>query len=36
MSKEQVMDIGLSLREAVLKRFDPGPTRKKLLEVFLS
>lgn len=36
MSNEQVRDVGLGLREAVLKKFDLEVTRKKLLEIFLS
>jgi len=32
----QIEDIGLSLRESVLKRFDPQTTRSKLMQLFLA
>jgi len=34
LSKEQVLDIGIGLRESVLKRFSRDPIRSKLLNVF--
>ncbi|MCX8205330.1 MAG: glycosyltransferase family 4 protein [Candidatus Nezhaarchaeota archaeon] len=34
MSREQILNVGLKLRERLLKRFGNEETRKKLLEVF--
>jgi glycosyltransferase involved in cell wall biosynthesis len=34
MSNEQIKDVGSSLREAVLKKFDSESIKKKLIEVF--
>lgn len=36
MSKEQITDMGLSLREAVLRRFNSEVTKRKLIEVISS
>jgi len=36
MTNEQVQNVGLGLRDAVLKKFDPEATRKNLVETFLS
>lgn len=36
MTNEQVQDVGLGLRDAVLKKFDPEATRKSLVETFQS
>jgi len=34
MSREQIKDVGLSLREAMLKRFDPETIKRDLMRVF--
>ena len=34
MSREQIEDVGLSLREAMLKRFDPERIKRDLMRVF--
>ena len=36
MSNEQIVDVGLSLREAMIKNFDSEVTKRKLMEIFLS
>jgi glycosyltransferase involved in cell wall biosynthesis len=36
MSNEQIVDVGLSLREAVLNKFDSEAMKKKLIEIFSS
>jgi len=36
MSKEQIVDVGYSLREATLRKFDQETTKKKLMKAFLS
>jgi len=34
MNKEEIKDIGYSLRESILKRFDSATTQKRLMELF--
>ena len=34
MSREQIKDVGFSLREAMLKRFDPKTIKRDLMRVF--
>lgn len=33
MSREQIVDVGFSLREAIMKKFDPEITQKKLFSI---
>lgn len=35
MNNEQITDVGLGLRESILKRFNPETTEKRLMELFL-
>jgi glycosyltransferase involved in cell wall biosynthesis len=36
MSNAQIVDVGFSLKEAILKKFDPKAMEKKIMSIFLS